>query len=111
MSPESDEETDGDEVKHFSRTKIEYRITKATFAVGFEDAVATMREKFIVLKEHNFVKRIQNEAYNFQKDGLRDDDLLVLVDFANNYCHDQQSEIETVYFGHQSFSVFISCCY
>ena len=54
-SPELEEETDGDEVKYFSWTKIENRITKATFAVAFEDAVATMKEKLIVLKEHIFV--------------------------------------------------------
>ena len=75
--PGQKEETDGDEVKYFSWTKIENRITKATFAVAFEDAVATMKEKLIVLKEHIFVKRIQNEAYNSQKDGLTVDDLLV----------------------------------
>ena len=58
------EETHGEEVKYFSWNKIENRITKATFAVAFEDAVATMKEKLTVLKEHIFIKRIQNEAYN-----------------------------------------------
>ena len=110
-SLESEEETDGDEVKYFSWTKIENRITKATFAVAFEDAVATMKEKLIVLKEHIFVKRIQNGAYNDQKDGLTVDSLLVHVDFAENYRNDQQNEIQSAYFGHQSFSLFTSCCY
>ena len=82
--PGQKEETDGDEVKYFSWTKIENRITKATFAVAFEDAVATMKEKLIVLKEHIFVRRIQNESYSYQKDGLTVDDLLVPVDFAEN---------------------------
>ena len=109
--PGQKEETDGDEVKYFSWTKIENRITKATFAVAFEDAVATMKEKLIVLKEHIFVKGIQNEAYNYQKDGLTVDDLLVYVDFAENYRNDQQNEIQSAYFGHQSFSLFTSCCY
>ena len=44
------EKTHGEEVKYFSWNKIENRITKATFAVAFEDAVATMKEKLIVLK-------------------------------------------------------------
>ena len=35
QSPESKEETDGNEVKYFSWNKIEKRITKATFAVAF----------------------------------------------------------------------------
>ena len=47
-SPKSKEETDGDKVKYFSWTKTENRITKATFNVAFEDAVAAMKEKLIV---------------------------------------------------------------
>ena len=70
-----------------------------------------MKEQLKVLKEHIFVKRIQNEAYNSHKDGLTDDDLLVHVDFAENYRNDQQNEIQSAYFGHQSFSLFTSCCY
>ena len=70
-----------------------------------------MKEQLKVLKEHIFVKRIQNEAYNYHKDGLTEDDLLVQVDFAENYRNDQQNEIQSAYFGHQSFSLFTSCCY
>ena len=50
------------------------------------------------MKEHIFVKRIQNEAYNHQKDGLTVDDLLVHVDFAKNYRNDQQNKIQSAYF-------------
>ena len=70
-----------------------------------------MKEKLIVLKEYIFVKRIQNEAYNDQKDGITVDSLLVHVDFAENYRNDQQNEIQSAYFGHQSFSFFTSCYY
>ena len=63
------------------------------------------------MKEHIFVKRIQNEAYNDQKDGLAVGDLLVHVDFAKNYHDDQQNEIQSAYFDHQSFSLFTSCSY
>ena len=37
--------------------------------------------------------------------------MLVHVDFAENYRNDQQNEIQSAYFGHQSFSLFTSCCY
>ena len=94
-SPESEKETDGDEVKYFSWAKIENRITKAAFAVAFEDAVATVKEKLIALKDHIFAKRIQNKAYSYQKDGSAIDDLLVHDDFAENYRNDQQNEIQS----------------
>ena len=38
-------------------------------------------------------------------------DLLVHVDFAESYRNDQQNKIQSTYFGNQSFSLFISCCY
>jgi len=69
-----------------------------------------MKEELKVLKEHIFFKRIQNEAYNYQKDGLKVD-LLVHVNFAKNYRNDQQNEIQSAYFGHQSCSLFTACCY
>ena len=49
-SPKSEEETNGGKVKYFPQTKFENRLTKATFTVAFEGAVATMKEKLIVLK-------------------------------------------------------------
>ena len=36
------------------------------------------------------MKQIQNEVYNYQKDGLRVDDLLVHVDSGENYHNDKQ---------------------
>ena len=70
-----------------------------------------MKEQLKVLKEHIYVTRVQNSAYNQHKNSLTNDELLVHVDFAENYRNDQQDEIQTTYFGHQSFSLFTSCCY
>ena len=39
------------------------------------------------------------------------DHLLVYVGFAESYRNDQQDEIQSDYFGNQSFSIFTSCCY
>ena len=37
--------------------------------------------------------------------------LLVNVDFTESYTNDQQNEIQSAYFGNQSFLLFTSCCY
>ena len=37
--------------------------------------------------------------------------MLVHIDFAENYRNDQQNEIQSAYFGHQSFPPFTSCYY
>ena len=110
-SESSDSDEDIDEVKYYSWTKVDQRISKITAAVSFEDAVALMKNQLKLLKEHVFVKRVQNVAYNQHKKDLTLDELLVHVDFAENYRNDQQDEIQSAYFGHQSFSLFTSCCY
>ena len=37
--------------------------------------------------------------------------MLVQVNLAESYRNDQQNEIQSTYFGNQSFSLFTSCCY
>ena len=106
----SADENASDQVIYFTRKKIEKRATKAQLSVSFDDAVCTFKNKIKVLKEHIFIKRVQNNAYDKHKAELSDD-LLVHVDFAESYRNDQQDEIQNAYFGNQSFSIFISCCY
>ena len=74
------------------------------------DTVCTFKTLINVLKEHIFVKRVQNDTYNKHKAELSDGDLLVHVDFAESYRNDQQNEIQSAYFENQSFSLFTSCC-
>ena len=71
----------------------------------------TFKCQIQVLKEHIFVKRVQEDAYNKHKAELSDRDLLVHFDFAESCRNDQQNEIQSAYFGNQSFSLFTSCCY
>ena len=81
-SESSDSECEPDEVNYFAWTTIEKRITKATYTVGFDDAVALLKEKVKILKKHIFIKRVQNAAYVQHKTDLADDELLEHVDFA-----------------------------
>ena len=72
---------------------------------------APFKSQIEVLKEHIYVKRVQNDAYNKHKAELSDADLPLYVDFAESYRNDQQNEIQNAYFGNQSFSLFTLCCY
>ena len=78
-------------------------MTKAQLSVSFDDAVCTFKNQIKVLKEHIFIKRVQNNAYDKHKAQLCNDDFLVQVDFAESYRNDQQNEIQSAYFGNQSF--------
>ena len=72
------------------------------------DSVIQFKSQIKVLKEHTSVKMVQHDTYNKHKAELFYDDLLVHVHFAESYRNDQQNEIESVYFGNQSFSLFTS---
>ena len=67
--------------------------------VSFEDAVCTFKSQINVLKEHIYVKEVQNDAYDKHKTELSDGDLLVQVEFAESYRNYQQNEIQNAYFG------------
>ena len=79
--------------------------------VSFDDAVCTFKNQIKVLKEHIFVKRVQNDAYNKHKAELSDGDLLAHVDFTESYRNDHQNKIQSAYFGNKSLPLFTSCCY
>ena len=49
---------------YFTLKKVDKRVTKAQQMVSFGDAVCTFKSQIKVLKEHIFVKRVQNDAYN-----------------------------------------------
>ena len=58
-----------------------------------------------MLKRQLFTKRTQASAYEV-KDKLKQNDLLLHVDYSENYYNKQSA-----YFGHASFSISIACCY
>ena len=60
---------------YFTWKKEDKRVTKAQQMVSFDDAVCTFKSQIKVLKEHIFVKRVQNDAYNKHKAELTNSDL------------------------------------
>ena len=110
-SSDSADENESKQVIYFTWKKVDKRVTKAPQMVSLDDAVCTFKSQIKILKEYMFVKRVQNDAYNKYKADLSDRDLLVHVDFSESYRNDQENEIQSAYFGNQSFSLFTLCCY
>ena len=82
-------------------------MTKLQQIVSFDDAICTFKSEITVLKEHIFVKRVQNDAYNKHKAELSDGDLLVHVDLAESYRNDQYNEIQSAYWKSKLFALYI----
>ena len=63
------------------------------------------------MKAHIFVKRTQNTHYTWLKENLKTNEFIIHVDYSENYEDKEQDEIQSAYFGHNSFSIFTACCY
>ena len=64
-----------------------------------------------LLKKRIYVKRQQHAYYNKLKEKLGKNEVLLLVEYSENYSNIQQGEIQCTYIGHDSFSIFTTCCY
>ena len=70
-----------------------------------------MNSTIKTLKHHIHVKRVQFKYYNDAKANLAKYEILTHVNSSESYENKQQQEIQGVYFGHTTFSIFITCCY
>jgi len=64
------------------------------------------------LKRHIHVKRIQNHCFNNLEANLKpNEEILLQVDYSENYVNKDQAQIQSAYFGQRSFSILTACCY
>ena len=77
-------------------------ITKISRNLSVTDAIKSLKQQIAVLKRQLFTKRTQASAYNEVKDNLKQNDLLIHVDYSENYNNKQQGEIQNANFGHAS---------
>ena len=49
--------------------------------------------------------------YNNVKDNFEENEVLVHVDYSENYSNKHQQEIQNAYPAHNTFSIFTACCY
>ena len=87
----------------------EGKITKISQNLSVTDEL--LKQQIAVLKRYLFTKRTQTSAYNEVKDNLKQNDLLIHVEYSKNYNNEQQWEIQGAYFRHASFNIFTACCY
>ena len=85
-------------------------LTKVQMEVSTNEALEMWQGIITVLKKHIYTKRHQNATYNRIKDNLTSD-VLINVDYSENYHNKQQKEIQSTYFGNTSFSIFTACAY
>ena len=95
----------------YSWQKVDGKVQKTCLTASRRELVNMFNSKISVLKKHIIVKREQKRFYNNVKDNLEENEVLVHVDYSDNYSIKDQQEIQSAYFGNNGFSIFTACCY
>jgi len=100
-----------DDRMFYSWKTVDGKVKKVNLTASHYELVDMFNAEIKVLKKHIFVKREQNKFYNNVKDNLEENEVLIHVDYSENYSNKDQQEIQSAYFGHDTFSLFTACCY
>ena len=100
-----------DERSFYKWEKVNGKVVKSSVILSHHDLVDTFNAEVKILKKHIFIKRNQNAFYNYLKENLGDNEVLLQVDYSENYSNKDQQEIQSAYFGHNTFSIFTACAY
>ena len=90
------------------KRSLDGKIKKALVTISAEEAIDLFNSQFVTLKQHIYIKQKQVSCYNDIKDNLTNDQLLIHVDYSENYENRQQGEIQSAYFGHTTQHAVIS---
>ena len=88
--------------------RVDNKIQKLEIELPCDQIRQKFNNDIKVLKKHIYVKRQQHAYYNKFKEKLGENEVLLHIDYSENI---QQGEIQSAYFGHDSFSIFTACCY
>ena len=102
---------DCDNVEYYKWARVDGKLKNVVKSVDVEEAIELFNEQGKILKAHIFVKRTQNTHYTWLKENLKTNEFIIHVDYSENYEDKEQDEIQSAYFGHNSFSVFTACSY
>ena len=96
---------DCSEVCFYTWKKGEKYYGKHTENTG-EEVIELLYEQIDYVKVHYYRMQIQDATYREHIKGLKDGELVIHVDYSENYKNKQQSEIKAGYYGQGQFSLF-----
>ena len=95
---------------HWHKSENGY-LPKMQTTLDMSDTLDRWQEVVTNLKRHIFNKRPQHSTYVNICENLMERELLINLDFGENYSNRNQNEIQSAYFGNNSFSLFTACAF
>ena len=77
--------------------RVNNKIQKSEIGLPFDEICQKFNNDIKVLKKHICVKRQQHACYNKLKEDLGENEVLLHVDYSENYFNIQQGEIQSAY--------------
>ena len=82
-------------VSFYGWAREDTKLKKTLFKETIDSAIRKFKSTITTLKPHIYVKRVQFNYYNNIKNNLGKSDLLVHVDYSENYENKQQHEVQS----------------
>ena len=98
-------------INFHQRIRVDNKIQKSEIELPCDEICQKFNNNLKLLKKHIYVKRQQHACYNKPKEELGENEILLHVDYSENYRNIQQGEMQRAYVGHDSFSIFAASCY
>ncbi|XP_049941067.1 uncharacterized protein LOC126417315 [Schistocerca serialis cubense] len=90
-------------------TKHECHPKQTTTSGTLCEALSELQSQLKTFKEHFFVKRMQSGAFKTVKASVSDDEVILQLDFAENYAALAQDEIQSAHWSHTQITVVTIC--
>ena len=84
---------------------------KSQVTLSIENALTFWNSKVQSLKKNIFTKRQPQSNISCLKVNIKVNEVLIHLDYSENYKSQDQNEIQSAYFGQASFSLFTACPY
>lgn len=102
--------TDNEYVSYQAWTNTD-RATIEKIDQMFPDFVQKYATQMLALKTHDFITKKQFEHLNYLKNNLAPGELIILMDFSENYKHIIQDSAQSFYFNAPSTTIFTAVVY
>lgn len=71
-----------------------------------QDCIQDLKSTLPIFLQHVFVKRKQSQEFKTKRDGLNSEQLILQIDFAENFSCKEQNEIQAAHWNHGQVTIF-----
>ena len=83
------------EIQFYQWKRVDKKVQKVESVLPPDEFLSLFNEEFKVLKKHIYIKRQQHATYNQLKENVKTGEILLHIDYSENYVNKQQGEIQS----------------